>query len=751
MEIFLKQFPEIGSTSIFQLLHQQPPNNLVFPNVHLFLFLEEIKKIIKVIGPSVRKNEVIAYPVKNHSTYIAGLIALLTLKANILLLDSTSPQKEQKKLKEKARSTRTFLIETLNFHTDDKTCAASKNDFLEGGHILLPTSGSTGEPKLVARSEQSWIQEAERYQEKLHINENDYVLIPLPITHAYALGWLFANLLSKATTELTEPQHLNHITYALFEQATIVVLTPNLANLLSLRPLPNPYQQMKPKKIRFIMVGAGPVTKKMEEAFKNKMGVSLARNYGSTETGATFAGLPPQLPYSIGSPMSNIDFKIEKICPEETSGLLKIRIGQGEWINTGDRAEQDKQGHVIITGRETQSIRRGDRWVSPQEIEEAILNILGIKDAYVYKLEEISSTGNEHIIAEVVPENIFIFSYDKFYNTLSEILPPYKIPDKIIVKEFIEKTEQGKPKRKPCYQLPDRFTFMKHLMAYKRSEIIFSLYETGILDQLNGHTNPIQIAINLGLDVNAVEELLNTAEKLGIITAKPAHENNNMQPFIRLESLLSKSYSCRDYIEDVLKKGIIGRKFEKQEINNDFLNAYQEAMHGDASQARVLHGYRKIKSLLPCTILEITVSHGTYSAIISKSNPRSKNYLLRIGKLSASSSSEDKVIPITELDGKTFDLIIINNAIHYPVLHCDIHYLLSHLSKKGVLFIDDIFLSEEDSFPEITIDWLTHGGIRLKTLKEVKNYCHYSTPHIMAVPGYKLHYFIIIPRGNDHE
>ena len=39
----------------------------------------------------------------------------------------------------------------------------------------------------------------------------------------------------------------------------------------------------------------------------------------------------------------------------------------------------------------------------------------------------------------------------------------------------------------------------------------------------------------------------------------------------------------------------------------------------------------------------------------------------------------------------------------------------------------------------------------LERLKEVKNYCHYSTPHIMAVPGYKLHYFIIIPRGNDHE
>jgi fatty-acyl-CoA synthase len=53
------------------------------------------------------------------------------------------------------------------------------------------------------------------------------------------------------------------------------------------------------------------------------------------------------------------------------------------WMHTGDLATMDDDGYVQIVGRIKDMIIRGGENISPREVEELLLTIPGVSDAYV--------------------------------------------------------------------------------------------------------------------------------------------------------------------------------------------------------------------------------------------------------------------------------------------------------------------------------------------------------------------------------
>ncbi|MGW2540682.1 AMP-binding protein [Kitasatospora sp. NPDC001574] len=92
--------------------------------------------------------------------------------------------------------------------------------------VLLPTSGSTGAPKLVRRSEASWLSEARRYRDGVGLTARDTLLLPVPLSHAYALGWLCGGLLTGAALRPVPPTALGRVGRELADGATVVALVP---------------------------------------------------------------------------------------------------------------------------------------------------------------------------------------------------------------------------------------------------------------------------------------------------------------------------------------------------------------------------------------------------------------------------------------------------------------------------------------------------------------------------------------------
>ncbi|MBD2830394.1 AMP-binding protein [Streptomyces globisporus] len=175
------------------------------------------------------------------------------------------------------------------------------------GTVLLPSSGTTGSPKLVERSVDSLRAEGLRHVRWAGLNASDRVLLPLPLWHAYALGWLHAALEAGAELRAHPPTALGAVLRDIEHGATVLPLVPAVARLLAARAGRAP---LTGTALRLAMVGAGVVDDELDDAFRAALGIGLARDYGSSETGSLFSAPAGAPSGRVGHPLAGIGFRI---------------------------------------------------------------------------------------------------------------------------------------------------------------------------------------------------------------------------------------------------------------------------------------------------------------------------------------------------------------------------------------------------------------------------------------------------------
>jgi long-chain acyl-CoA synthetase len=240
-----------------------------------------------------------------------------------------------------------------------------------GPAVLLPTSGSTGLPKLVRRPLSSLEDEGRRYVRGGWALADDRVLVALSPAHAYALGWLFGCLLADAEVAVVAPRAFGAVEAALVG-ATVLVTTPPLARLLERRAA---VSGARAPALRLAMAGAGPVDAAVDGAWRRTFGLSLARNYGSTETGAVLAGPAGLPPRCAGSAMPGVTVEV-------LDGAVRVVTEDGSVHDLPDLAERDAGGNVTVLGRTRDARARvGGHWVAPLDVEAAARDLPGVVDA----------------------------------------------------------------------------------------------------------------------------------------------------------------------------------------------------------------------------------------------------------------------------------------------------------------------------------------------------------------------------------
>lgn len=150
----------------------------------------------------------------------------------------------------------------------------------EQGCLLLKTSGSTAEPKLVKHTHERFVQNAINCVKRFEITSNDRLLIPVPIYHMYALGAaIIPGIIAGASINLLEKTNI--ITYLDREkqyQPNVSFLTPPLCNMF-LRARKSHY------KYCLVVTAGDRITPVTFENFETRFG-KLVNLYGSTELGA---------------------------------------------------------------------------------------------------------------------------------------------------------------------------------------------------------------------------------------------------------------------------------------------------------------------------------------------------------------------------------------------------------------------------------------------------------------------------------
>jgi acyl-CoA synthetase (AMP-forming)/AMP-acid ligase II len=233
--------------------------------------------------------------------------------------------------------------------------------------LLLPTSGSTGDPKLVRLSRAAVLANAKQIADTLAIDGNDVAITTLPLFYSYGLSVLHSHLVRGATVVLERTGIMQREFWcaAAEHRVTSMAFVPSQYEMLRrLRFDPAKYPAL-----RTLTQAGGRLRTDRVTEFAGRMatvGGHLHVMYGQTEAGPRMATLPPERladkPGSVGRALPGGRFTIEDdevvyrgpnvmMGYAETAADLAKGDEQGGVLRTGDLGELDDEGFLFITGR----------------------------------------------------------------------------------------------------------------------------------------------------------------------------------------------------------------------------------------------------------------------------------------------------------------------------------------------------------------------------------------------------------------
>ena len=376
-------------------------------------------------------------------------------------------------------------------------------------NIMLFTSGTTSESKVVALSHKNLCSNLMDIASVLDIDSNDRILSFLPLHHVFecTVGFLFSLYRGCQTSFCDGIRHIlenlneYQITFASFVPAiyentykNIIKKLEKEGKLAKVKELEEKYKDsnMEEKKevfkeihqifgghIRLFISGAAALDKNVEYAFRN-WGINLCQGYGLTET-SPVVGVETNKEFkvgSIGKALPHGDAKIENSNEEGIGELVvkgpNIMLGyyQNEeatkevlidnWFYTGDLASIDEEGYIFIRGRKKSVIvLKNGKNIFPEEMENLVNRIEGVKESFIFGKSNKEDKDDIKIYAKIVYDKDIVKTaykvetdkeiYDAINKRIKEInktMPPYKAIRGIILTETpLIKTTTSKIKR----------------------------------------------------------------------------------------------------------------------------------------------------------------------------------------------------------------------------------------------------------------------------------------------------------------
>jgi 4-hydroxybenzoate-CoA ligase len=363
------------------------------------------------------------------------------------------------------------------------------DDFLEDGDpatnavtapadevaFWLYSSGSTGPPKGVRHVHGSLRATVETYAEQvLGITADDVMFSASKMFHAYGLGMSMTFPMSVGAAAAVLPDRPTPdavFTMLSRFRPTIFATVPTLYAAMLARPSLGPGAGSD--RLRLCISAGEAMPEHIGRAWQERVGVEILDGIGSTEMLHIFiSNRPGAVRYgTTGVPVPGYEAKIvdeagAEVADGESGELLvrgpsaadgywnqrakSRRTFMGEWTRTGDVYVRELDGYFRYHGRIDDMIKVGGVWVSPFEVEEALVSYPAVLEAAVVghpdadglikpKAFLVLQDGAGHIDAHTL--------YDLLKEHVKERIGAWKYPRWIEVVPALPKTATGKIER----------------------------------------------------------------------------------------------------------------------------------------------------------------------------------------------------------------------------------------------------------------------------------------------------------------
>ena len=210
----------------------------------------------------------------------------------------------------------------------------SKVPLYEELSLLLPTSGSTGSPKLVRHSYRNIEANADNVRRLFELTEDEKAMAILPMHYTMGLSVIASHLLAGATLLLSGRSLLDKGFWATLKEATSFTGVPYSYEILTKMR----FTRMDLPNLRVITQGGGKLTEAMWNTlaqYAQDKGKQFIATYGQSECTARMAYLPAEM-------------ALDKVCSigiAEPGGQLSIVDDNGN-----ETFEGEAQGEMVYRG-----------------------------------------------------------------------------------------------------------------------------------------------------------------------------------------------------------------------------------------------------------------------------------------------------------------------------------------------------------------------------------------------------------------
>lgn len=345
----------------------------------------------------------------------------------------------------------------------------------EGDFVYLYSSGSTGQPKCICRTQGDQAAEAEHIVASVGITASDAILCVIPLFHSFA-QFCCMTVAIRAGAKLVLLEHSpsgdwGDVAFAakctqvlqLIEnhKVTIFPAVPYVFNALAETP---PDVNVDFSSVRYCFSSGSFLPRSTFDHFRERFGIGIRQTYGSAEAGSVSWNVDDVTDVahtSVGRPLQGVEVAIlgedGRELPTGAVGEIAVKslsvmlgyvdapeadqkLFRDGFFLTGDLGRKDDRGHLYLSGRKRLLIDAGGFKIDPTEIEQVLQQHPRVRDAVVIG---ISLPGVGQLVKAIVVADETCRA-DEVLSFCHERLPSFKVPSILEFRDKIPRNPLGK-------------------------------------------------------------------------------------------------------------------------------------------------------------------------------------------------------------------------------------------------------------------------------------------------------------------